>query len=156
MDSLLSLYTVLERAGLAEHVAIDLSIVHEMEYYTGLVFRGYIEGAGEAVLGGGRYDTLLENFGESTPATGFGVNISVLADRLAKTSDGGAEHRVQCLIHYEPENLAAALEYAETSGKVCEFSCFDRFEDSLAYAAGKGISGVVRICGSNVVEVTRV
>ena len=40
LDSISKMYTVLENAGLAENVTIDLSIVHEMEYYTGLVFRG--------------------------------------------------------------------------------------------------------------------
>lgn len=153
LDYLLSVYTALERAGLAEAVLIDLSIVHEMEYYTGLVFRGYIENIGEAVLGGGRYDTLLENFGESTPATGFGVNISVPADRLAKRMEDARTER--CLVYYEPEQLAAALAYAEKSDTVCELSCSADFEEALAYATAKGMSCVARICDKNTVQITQ-
>lgn len=144
LDYLSELYTVLEQNGLAADVTIDLSIVHEMEYYTGLVFRGYVDGAGEAVLGGGRYDTLLENFGEDMPATGFGVNISVIADKLA-ANGGGKTENVGCIIHYEPSELAAALAYAENCGTVCELSCFDRYEDTVAYAEKKGIAKIVRI-----------
>ena len=96
-----------------------------MEYYTGLVFRGYIADTGEAVLGGGRYDTLLENFGEKTGATGFGINISVIADKLAKNLDTADKEKIQCIIHYEPHTLSKALEYAEKSDKRCELSCFD-------------------------------
>ena len=33
---------------------IDLGLVHEMDYYTGVMFRGYIGGAGAAILSGGR------------------------------------------------------------------------------------------------------
>ncbi|MGN1121492.1 MAG: ATP phosphoribosyltransferase regulatory subunit [Eubacteriales bacterium] len=154
LDYLSQVYAVLENSGLAEGVTIDLSIVHEMEYYTGLVFRGYIDGTGETVLGGGRYDTLLENFGEPAPATGFGINISVIADKLAKNPENDGSGRVQCLIHYDPDHLAEALRYAENCGKICELSCFDRFEDTLSYAAQKGIATIVRVCGGGVIEAT--
>ncbi len=153
LDYLLYIYTTLEKAGLAEAVLIDLSIVHEMEYYTGLVFRGYIENLGEAVLGGGRYDTLLENFGESTPATGFGVNISAPADRLAKSFKDARVER--CLVYSEPDELAAALAYMEKSDTVCELSCSADFEEALAYASEKGMTCVVRICDRNTVQITQ-
>ena len=157
LDYLSEIYALLEKAGLADRIAIDLSLVHEMEYYTGLVFRGYLEDVGEAILGGGRYDTLLENFGQASPATGFGINISVLADRLAKTIDG--EPKPEFLVCYEPENLSAALAYlseAASQGKIGELSCLDSVEESVAYAEKKGIAGVVRICDQNTVQITKV
>ncbi len=153
LDYISEIYTVLENAGFAQNITIDLSIVHEMEYYTGLVFRGYIDGAGEAVLGGGRYDTLLENFGEKTGATGFGVNVSVIADSLGRSSERADRETASVLIHYEKSTVAKALDYAEKCDKICEFSCFDSFEDTLEYAKAKGISTVVRICEGNMTEV---
>lgn len=152
LDYLSEIYSVLENAGLASNVTIDLSIVHEMEYYTGLVFKGYIDGAGEAVLGGGRYDTLLENFGEKNGATGFGVNVSMIADSLGKNSKTVSEETAKVVVHYDCEMLAKALEYSELCTKMCELSCFDKFEDTVAYAKAKGIPTVVRIC-KNVTEV---
>lgn len=52
------LYLALRRLGLGDQVMIDLGLVQENEYYTGVIFRGYIEGSGDTVVSGGRYDTL--------------------------------------------------------------------------------------------------
>ncbi len=153
LDYISDIYTVLENNGLSANVTIDLSIVHEMEYYTGLVFRGYIDGAGEAVLGGGRYDTLLENFGEKTGATGFGINISVIADKLTVNKESDTAGKVKCVVHYEAETLAKALEYVQKYDGKCELSCFDSFDDTLSYAKAAGIPTVVRVCSGNVTEV---
>ena len=42
-----------------EHVNLDFSVVNDMDYYNGLVFRGFVEGIPSGVLSGGRYDNLL-------------------------------------------------------------------------------------------------
>ncbi len=144
LDYLSQLYSVLEKSGLAENVTIDLSIVNDMDYYTGLVFRGYADGAGEAVIGGGRYDNLLSNFGEDLGATGFGINVSVIADKLARLAPK-EEEGAKCIIHYEPQNLAKALEYMEKSGDICELSCFEKYEDTVEYAKVKGIEKIIRV-----------
>lgn len=50
------LYQALDEAGYGDRIMIDLGLVHEMDYYTGIMFRGYIGGAGAAILAGGRYN----------------------------------------------------------------------------------------------------
>lgn len=67
------LYEALKAAGCGAHVRFDLGLVHQIDYYTGVVFRGYARGAGASVLSGGRYDNLLGAFGRSAPAIGFAV-----------------------------------------------------------------------------------
>ena len=47
------LYKALDEAGYGSRIMIDLGLVHEMDYYTGVMFRGYIGGAGAAILSGG-------------------------------------------------------------------------------------------------------
>ena len=42
------LYQALDEAGYGGRIMIDLGLVHEMDYYTGIMFRGYIGGAGAA------------------------------------------------------------------------------------------------------------
>jgi ATP phosphoribosyltransferase regulatory subunit len=69
----------LDAAGLGDRVAVDLSEVRGLEYYTGLVFRAYAEGLGFEVGAGGRYDTLLARFGRPMGAVGFMLGL----DRLA-------------------------------------------------------------------------
>ncbi|MGN0610878.1 MAG: ATP phosphoribosyltransferase regulatory subunit, partial [Ruminiclostridium sp.] len=53
----------LRRLETEDRINVDLGLVNKAEYYTGIVFRGYIEEYGQAVLSGGRYDTLIGSFG---------------------------------------------------------------------------------------------
>lgn len=67
-----------------EKIRVDLGLVHKKDYYTGIIFRGYVEGYGQPVLSGGRYDTLLGDFGRDAGAVGFGVNVEAAAKVLLK------------------------------------------------------------------------
>lgn len=76
------LYQALDAAGYGSRIMIDLGLVHEMDYYTGVMFRGYIGGAGAAILSGGRYNALCAKFGKDLPAGGFGIDVERIADSL--------------------------------------------------------------------------
>ena len=76
------LYQCLEEAGYGAMIRFDLGLVHQIDYYTGVVFRGYVEGAGAPVLSGGRYDNLLGAFGRPAPAIGFAVDADMMASCL--------------------------------------------------------------------------
>lgn len=80
LDEIRCIVDTFTEAGYGDMLLIDLGIVQKIEYYTGIVFRGYVDGIGEAVLSGGRYDSLLEAFGSNLSACGFGLNISALAE----------------------------------------------------------------------------
>lgn len=82
LEYLRSLYGKLVQAGYGELVRFDLGLVHQIDYYTGVVFRGYVEGAGAPVLSGGRYDNLLGAFGRPAPAIGFAVDADLMAGCL--------------------------------------------------------------------------
>lgn len=77
------LYAALDEAGFGGSVMIDLGLVHEMDYYTGIMFRGYCGGAGAAILSGGRYNALCAKFGKDMPAGGFGIDVESVAESLA-------------------------------------------------------------------------
>ena len=66
----------------AEGMLLDLSLAGDMEYYNGLVFTGYRNGAARAVLKGGRYDLLIRRFTPGARAIGFALYLDEL-DRLA-------------------------------------------------------------------------
>lgn len=76
------LYQALDEAGYGNRIMIDLGLVHEMDYYTGVMFRGYIGGAGAAILAGGRYNALCAKFGRDLPAGGFGMDVESVAESL--------------------------------------------------------------------------
>ena len=88
LDYLSELYKLLGEAGYGGHIIIDLGIVHEIDYYTGIVISGYVGGIGENVLVGGRYDNLIANFGLDLPAVGFAVNVNLIAKALENSEKG--------------------------------------------------------------------
>lgn len=70
-------------------VIVDFSAVGGMSYYSGVVFKGYIEGIPEAVLSGGRYDRLMKSMNRNAGAIGFAVYLDALQglDRTEKEYD---------------------------------------------------------------------
>ena len=80
------LYQALDEPGYGDRIMIDLGLVHEMDYYTGIMFRGYIGGAGAAILAGGRYNALCAKFGRDLPAGGFGIDVESVAESLQGAS----------------------------------------------------------------------
>lgn len=96
-----SLYARLTEAGHAQYFRFDLGLVHQIDYYTGVIFRGYAQGAGDAVLSGGRYDKLLSAFGADAPATGFAADVDAICTCLRETApatmavSGNEPHRLK-------------------------------------------------------------
>ncbi|MEY8386596.1 ATP phosphoribosyltransferase [Oscillospiraceae bacterium 38-13] len=68
-----------------QRLRLDLSLVNDMEYYNGLVLQGYLAGLPRAVLQGGRYDPLAEQFRPGAKAVGFALYLDEL-DRLDETA----------------------------------------------------------------------
>jgi len=59
-------------------IVIEIAAVREINYYTGIVFEALHPGLGRSILGGGRYDRLVEEFGAPTPATGFSLELEAI------------------------------------------------------------------------------
>ena len=128
-SELLDMLTYLERIfqGLVElhldKVMIDFGLIHQADYYSSLIFRGYISSAGEPVLSGGRYDELFKDFGESLPATGFGINVDQLAAGILKGNEpNGTQSKSD--EKKQQNNIRIAL----TKGRL-EKSIVDLFEE---------------------------
>ena len=83
IDRLLEVYEVIRLYGYEDYVGFDLGMVNYYEYYTGIIFRGYTYGTGDAIGKGGRYDNLLIQFGKHAPAIGF----TILVDELMLALD---------------------------------------------------------------------
>ncbi|MBQ1211072.1 MAG: ATP phosphoribosyltransferase regulatory subunit [Clostridia bacterium] len=141
LESLSSLYRSLVSLGLGEQLMIDLGMVHRNNYYTGVIFRGYLEGSGETVLSGGRYDNLLARYGADMPAIGFAIHVDSVTKVLQ--TQGASRPVPQVLIHADCGFETAALAEAEAmlaDGVICEVSPFETAEEARAYAEARGIS----------------
>ncbi len=69
---------ILRLYGVSEYITVDLSMLSQYSYYTGVVFKAYTYGSGEALATGGRYDGLVKQFGMDAPAIG----LAIVADQL--------------------------------------------------------------------------
>lgn len=139
------LYNLLIAAGYEEYIMIDLDIVPKFDYYTGVLFRGYIDNAGEPILKGGRYDKLLATFGYDVPATGFAINVCAAADALIKTEKVLTEKTADVILHYDENSFKKAIErkkWYNEQGLVCELSTFDNIEETNNYANRMNIKKV--------------
>ena len=64
-------------------LSLDLGELRGYHYHTGLVFTAYRAADGQTLALGGRYDHVGEVFGRARPATGFSMDLRVLADHSA-------------------------------------------------------------------------
>lgn len=82
IERLEKLHEVLKLYGVEEYVSYDLGMLSKYNYYTGVIFKAYTYGVGNAVVTGGRYNTLLARFGKDAPAVGFAIVIDDLLEAL--------------------------------------------------------------------------
>ena len=78
-DQLKRLSDLLKHSGLEDKIRIDFSVTGNMNYYNGIVFRGFISGISEGVLSGGEYGRLLANMGKKCDAIGFAIYLDLLS-----------------------------------------------------------------------------
>ncbi len=89
-----------------DHVRMDFSLINDMNYYNGIVFRGYLGGLSESVLSGGQYDRLMRKMGRAAGAVGFAVYLNVL-DRLP--DEAPVPDAVDVAIFYDDATDPAAV-----------------------------------------------
>ncbi len=104
LSSLLLVINALKGCGMSENLRVDLSMINDAEYYSALVFRGFIKGISQTVLSGGRYDSLLAKMGREQGAIGFAVYLDGL-DRLFHTESRAEPARLTYTAKDAPEKV---------------------------------------------------
>ena len=106
LTELQGLYRTLSAVG--KRVSLDFSVINDLDYYNGLVFRGYIRSAPRSVLAGGRYDKLMLRFGKPMTAIGFALYLTSL-DRVFRAPK---DYDVDTILIYgdaPPERVAVVV-----------------------------------------------
>ena len=156
LEYLKELYVQLEKMGLSDKIIIDLSLVNRTNYYTGIIFKGYLDGSGISVVSGGRYDLLAGEFGKDMPSTGFGIETGALASVMMTRNEVEEEIMPQIIVWGADNYITNALEYSKTlrSKEIfCEMSNFSSAEETVEYAKQKGIKTVCIIDKNGMSEV---
>ncbi len=87
VNTLKVLSDMLDNLSLGGKIKFDFSTVSDMNYYNGVVFKGYISGISQSVLTGGQYDNLLHKMGRSSGAIGFATYLDLLEDLPSEKSE---------------------------------------------------------------------
>lgn len=109
IDRLERLYDLLTIYGVENYISFDLGMLGKYNYYTGIIFRAYTYGTGDAVITGGRYDTLVSQFGKEAPAIGMAVLMDQLLTALSRQKLSKKFDPTNTLIVYKKEFCHTAI-----------------------------------------------
>ncbi|MBS7238888.1 MAG: ATP phosphoribosyltransferase regulatory subunit [Acetatifactor sp.] len=113
IDRLEKLYQVLSAYGVADYVSFDLGMLSKYNYYTGVIFKAYTYGVGDAVVKGGRYDKLLTQFGREAGAVGFCVLTDHILEALSRQKVELPVPEAPEVLHYTEETFQECLAQAK-------------------------------------------
>lgn len=159
LERLERVYEILELYGLEESVTFDLSMLSHYGYYTGIIFKAYTYGTGEAIVTGGRYDNLIGQFGKKAPAIGLAIVLDQLMNALMGQDVPIPTEQNGVLILYRSADRKTAIQtgnrYREEGRTVLLMrkdadTGLETYQD---YAAEHGVSTVVSIEEGNVTTI---
>lgn len=147
ISRLQDLYQVMRCYHIEEYVSFDLGMVNQLNYYTGIIFRGYTYGSGYTIVNGGRYDNLVEQYGVKMPAVGFGLKLSEIVSAISRKGIKIPFQKAKTLVAYTQKGMSTAIEIANTyrrSGMYVENSLLgEDIETNMAYAKEKEMTHVL-------------
>lgn len=123
LDRLQKLEDIIRLYGFEQYITIDLSMLSNYSYYTGIIFRAYTYGNGEALASGGRYDGLVGQFGKEASAIGMGIVLDQLMLALERQGLFEQEKLGGILLLYPRQLRQKALQEAarlRKEGKVVQ------------------------------------
>ena len=146
LDNLKNVCASLAEVGFSDYISVDLSLVQGINCYTGIIFKGITNGVGFSVCTGGRYDTLLGEYGFSAPAVGMALGTDRILNVLESMEGDGHDHETGADILVSGDSFGAKFKAAtalRNSGYVVEN--YLGSADAKEYAEKMGISGILYI-----------
>ena len=121
-----AIYEAMSCYGATDRLYIDFSVINDMSYYDGIIFKGFIKSIPDSILSGGRYDRLMEKFGKRMGAIGFAVYL----DKLERFGSDDASLPVDTLLVYgedvSPKEIIEAARELGKEGSVRTLGALDR------------------------------
>lgn len=99
---------VLAPFGQEPDLRIDFSVVGDLHYYNGFIFKGFVEGVPNSVLSGGQYDMLMQKMNKKSRAIGFAVYM----DEIGQLFRRPEQFDVDALLLYGDGDAPADVERA--------------------------------------------
>ncbi len=106
-----------EKNGFGDILSIDFSVINDMKYYNGIVFKGFVKGASEGVLSGGQYDNLMQRMNKKAGAIGFAVYLDMLSALGSKAEDFDVDAVVVYSENASAEEISQLVRGLQGEGK---------------------------------------
>lgn len=155
IERLEKLYNILDDYGYSKYVSFDLGMLSQYEYYTGIIFKGYTYGTGDAIVTGGRYDNLLKQFGKDAPAIGFAVIVDRLMSALSRQKIDVPVEYSNTMVLYMPSaqknavKLAGILREQGFNTEMIRKRSGKNLEEYLEYCRRSNVNVVFMLEGSS-------
>ena len=149
IERLENLYQLMTEYGYENYVSFDLGMLSQYNYYTGIIFKAYTYGTGDAVATGGRYDNLVGQFGKEAPAIGLVIVIDQLMLALSRQKLLKEPEAQDTLILYLSTYRKQAIELANHFRKDGVNTILQKsngeinMEDYFSYAKRMNIGGIL-------------
>ncbi len=138
LDNLIQVLALLDQHGISEYVTFDLGELRGLDYHTGITFQGFLQGYGQAVCSGGRYDGLMANYGSPAPATGFTFDLLNLLFALDRALEDRVKPQTDLLVYACPGAVLRAQQLTPQLREVGFSAARDMIDrsidETLAYA----------------------
>jgi len=145
LERLMKVEAILGLYGFLDYVTIDFSMLSQYSYYTGVIFKAYTYGSGEALATGGRYDGLVKQFGMDAPAIGLAIVVDQLLLAISRQKIEVFTDQIDALVVYDWEvqkdgiGLAADLRKKGKRTILIKKSSELSFQEYEDWARKKGI-----------------
>ena len=106
-------YEMLKELDISKHFIIDLGILRDFDYYTGLIFEAYSSNINSILGSGGRYDRLIRKFGLDAAATGFALDIDILHKSMKESNFSIFNNKIKLMLCCESDDYLKMLKYSE-------------------------------------------
>ncbi len=149
---------ILDMYGVLEYINFDLSMTGSYGYYTGIIFRAYTFGTGDAIVKGGRYDQLLNHFKTDIPAIGFAITVDDVFNALSRQKVKVPYKLDNHVILYESGMQNKAIRLAKSfrkNGRITEIIKKDEthsIDYYIEYAKKSFGKYILHLLDTNVVE----
>ena len=144
VENLRSVYTLLQEYGMEAYISVDFGMLHDIAYYSGIIFRGITPGIGFPVVSGGRYDGLLSKFGDASPATGFALGIKRVMIAMERQGLLNGFYDTYAVVSCSGARCAEAYAFAERLRGEGKRTVFSAGLDNNALKKLKATTGAVR------------
>lgn len=154
------IFDILKQYGYQKYISVDLGMLPNLSYYSGIIFRGLAKGVGAAILEGGRYDGLSTYFGANIPSVGFAIGLKRLmeAKNIVKgyeiqsssdyayiVNDGVEEKAFEYIKKLKKQGLSIERAYAQNKNELIEYCKLQKIKKYIIFDIDNIIEGEICI-----------